>query len=295
MPVNGRAGVGSVIGIARESVYSPGKVEADRGILEQTASELEARGVDAVRIVEPEKLSSVRRADLVFAMCQGPAALRGLRRLERAAIPLVHGADPIEACHRRKMLPLLTRAGVSRPDARLVRSDRPGRAVLDWVESLGARGVWVKRGDVHATESADVTRVEGAEAAGHALAGFAARGVRHAVFEAHIPGRTVKFYGVVGTGFFRAYEGDGKDPVPAPPGWVVLGEAGARALGLAIYGGDLIVDAAGRPWLVDVNDWPSFSRCRPDAAIAIAQYLLARLRVAREAQATPCPPDEEFA
>jgi hypothetical protein len=284
-----------LIGLPREAVYSPGKVEADRGILEQTASELEAHGVDTVRIVEPEKLSSVRQADLVFAMCQGPEALRGLRRLERAGIPLVHGADPIEACHRRKMLPLLTRAGVARPEARLVRSDRPGRAALDWVESLGAQGVWVKRGDVHATEAEDVTRIGGASAAGRALAGLAARGIRHAVLEAHIPGRTVKFYGVAGTGFFRAYEGDGKDSLPARPGWVELGEAGARALGLAIYGGDLIVDAASRPWLVDVNDWPSFSRCRQDAAVAIAQYLLARLRVAREAQATPCPPDEESA
>jgi glutathione synthase/RimK-type ligase-like ATP-grasp enzyme len=284
-----------LVGIPREAVYSPGKVDADRDILEQTASELAARGVDPVRIVEPEKLSSVRRADLVFAMCQGPAALHALRRLERTGVPLVHGADPIEACHRQRMLPLLTRAGVTRPDARLVRSDRPGRAALDWVESRGAQGVWVKRGDVHATEAGDVVRIEGAVAARQALTGLAARGVRHAVLEAHVPGLTVKFYGVVGTGFFRAYEGDGRDPLPAPPAWVELGEAGARALGLAIYGGDLIVDAAGRPWLVDVNDWPSFSRCRQDAAVAIAQYLLARLRVAREAQATPCPPDEEFA
>jgi hypothetical protein len=32
------------------------------------------------------------------------------------------------------------------------------------------------------------------------------------------------------------------------------------------------------PVLVDVNDWPSFSRCRTEAAAAIAEYLFDRLR-----------------
>ena len=30
--------------------------------------------------------------------------------------------------------------------------------------------------------------------------------------------------------------------------------------------------------LVDVNDWPSFSRCRGEAAAVIAEYLFVRLR-----------------
>jgi len=137
--------------------------------------------------------------------------------------------------------------------------------------------------------------VAGAAEAARALSELAARGVRQAVLEAHVPGETIKFYGVTGTGFFRAYAGDSSSPRPAPAAWAEAAEAGARALGLAVFGGDLVADAAGRPWLVDVNDWPSFSRCRRDAAAAIAQYLLARLRASREADRQPCPPDEEFA
>jgi hypothetical protein len=286
---------GFFTGILREAVYSPGKVEADRAILEETARELEARGA-SVRVLEPERMAAAARgSDLVFAMCQGPAALRGLRRLERTGIPLVHGAAAIEACHRRRLLPLLARAGVPRPEARLVACSRPGRAALAWVEARGAAGVWVKRGDVHATQAGDVLRAEGATEVECALAALAARGVRRAVLEAHVAGPTIKFYGVVGTGFFRAFEGDGADPRSAPEAWAELGEAGARALGLAVYGGDLVLDTAGRPWLVDVNDWPSFSRCRRDAAAAIAQYLLAHLRVSRDAMHQTCPPDEEFA
>ena len=282
-------------GILREEVYSPGKVGDDRAILEETAAALEAEG-SLVRLLPAERVAQAARgSDLVFAMCQGPAALRGLRRLERAGIPLVHAAGPIEACHRRRMLPLLAGAGVSRPDARLVLCARPGRRALAWAEARGEAGVWVKRGDVHATHAGDVRRVAGAAEAARALSELAARGVRQAVLEAHVPGETIKFYGVAGTGFFRAYAGDSASPRPAPAPWAAAAEAGARALGLAVYGGDLVADAAGRPWVVDVNDWPSFSRCRRDAATAIAQYLLARLRASREADRQPCPPDEEFA
>ena len=75
-----------------------------------------------------------------------------------------------------------------------------------------------------------------------------------------MPGRTVKFYGVRGTSFFRGFAADGSDLGPRPPAWRELAERAAAALGLAIYGGDLVVGEAGGPALVDVNDWPSFSR-----------------------------------
>lgn len=282
-------------GILREAVYSPGKVDADREILEATGRALAERGAK-VRIAAADELAeAARESDLVFAMCQGPAALRSLRRVERSGIPVVHTASAIEACHRRRFVPLLAKSGVARPEARVVPCGRPGKAALDWVDALGTAGVWVKRGDVHATEAADVVRVEGAAKVQEALARLGARGIRHAALEAHVEGTTFKFYGVYGTGFFRAFAGDAAEPQPAPEGWLQLAEAGAGALGLAVYGGDLVLDPSGTPWLVDVNDWPSFSRCRRDAATAIAQYLLARLRVARQVSRQTCPPDEEFA
>lgn len=292
MRVNG--GRVAFTGILREPLYSPGKIDDDRAILEETALALGDAGA-SVRLLPADCVAQAARgSDLVFAMCQGPAALRGLRRLERAGIPLVHAAGPIEACHRRRMLPLLARAGLARPEARLVTCARPGQRALAFAEAQGQAGVWVKRGDVHATEPGDVQRVIGAAQAARALSGLAARGVRRAVLEAHVPGETIKFYGVVGSGFFRAYAGSSAAPRNAPAAWVSLAEAGARALGLAVYGGDLIADGEGGAWLVDVNDWPSFARCRRDAAAAIAQYLLARLRASREADRQPCPPDEEF-
>ena len=270
-----RSDIPLVFGVAREAVYSPGKLEADRAILEATAAACAARGA-RVRLLPPDApLEAFAGAQLVFAMCQGPKALRLLRRLEAAGLPLTHRADAIEACHRTRMLPRLAAAGVPRPEAREVATRAPAARALAWA---GARrgGVWVKRGDVHATEPGDVVHVRDAAQAATALARLAARGVPRAVLEAHVEGRTLKFYGVRGSGFFRAYATDGRD-LPVDPAWSALADRSAATLGLEAYGGDLVLEDRGRAVVVDVNDWPSFGRCREQAASAIAERLLARL------------------
>jgi hypothetical protein len=263
------------VGVAREPVYSPGKIDADRAILEATGRACEARGA-RVRLLPPDApFEAFAGAELVFAMCQGPKALRLLRRLAAAGLPLLHVADAIEACHRTRMLERLAAAGLPRPDARAVATRAPQAAALAWAAAR-AGGVWVKRGDVHATEPGDVVHACDATQIGVALARLAARGVPRAVLEAHVEGRTLKFYGVRGGGFFRAYEGDGSETA-SRAAWRELGERAATALGLEVYGGDLVLDPHGPTVLVDVNDWPSFGRCREEAAAAIADRLFSRL------------------
>ena len=44
----------------------------------------------------------------------------------------------------------------------------------------------------------------------------------------------------------------------------------AQLVGIEVYGGDAIIDRKGRFYIIDFNDWPSFSRCRDEAAEAIA-------------------------
>ena len=45
----------------------------------------------------------------------------------------------------------------------------------------------------------------------------------------------------------------------------------AAVIGLDVYGGDCIVRSDGTFAIIDFNDWPSFSRCREEAAKAIAE------------------------
>jgi len=43
-----------------------------------------------------------------------------------------------------------------------------------------------------------------------------------------------------------------------------------------VYGGDAIITADGAFCIIDFNDWPSFSRCRDEAAKAIIAHVAAR-------------------
>jgi len=267
-----------LIGVSREPVYSPGRFfEADRAILLETAKACEAGGA-RVRILPADATrQAFAGGRLVFTMCQGPESLETMGRLAESGVTVVHEPSAILSCHRTRMLPLLARAGLPRPEAHLVACANPEPEALAWAKKCAETGVWVKRGDVHATRPEDVVHLRGQEAVRDALARLAERGVARAVLEAHVPGRTVKFYGVRGTRFFRGYAEDGADLGPAPPAWRQLADRAAAALGLAIYGGDLVVGEGEKVVLVDVNDWPSFSRCRAEAAEAIAEHLLTRL------------------
>jgi glutathione synthase/RimK-type ligase-like ATP-grasp enzyme len=257
----------NVLCVAREAVYSPGKVEADRAILEAVAMRLAA--CRDVRVIDAESAPQrVPDASLVLAMCQGPAALRRLRSWQNSGVRVVNSAQAIENCHRVRMLPALRRAAVAHP-ASLVVATNAAVATPEWARS----GVWVKRGDVHATCSDDVVLVRWPSALSSVLAQFRGRGITSAVLQQHVDGEVIKFYAVRGA-FFAAY----RDGAAVALGGgernalVQLVEAAAAALGVEIFGGDCVREANGRLWLIDLNDWPSYAPCRAAAAEAIAQY-----------------------
>ena len=114
---------------------------------------------------------------------------------------------------------------------------------------------------------------------------FEARGITQYTISAHVPGDLIKFYGVEGTGFFRYFyptdDGDTKFGDEHRNGEArhfpfeveamhACTEQLAKAVGIKVYGGDCIVGEDGSFCIIDFNDWPSFSRCREDAATAIA-------------------------
>ncbi|MEB2285508.1 MAG: hypothetical protein B6D46_16190 [Polyangiaceae bacterium UTPRO1] len=256
----------SLVGVFREPEYSPGRVEDDAAILERTRDALADRGI-AVRLGGIELLAD-GAPTAVLAMCQSERALAALDRAAAGAAVMNH-PDAIRACHRHETVRRLAAAGIPFPATRLV-ATAAGRP-LDVPAPC-----WVKRGDVHAMTGDDVTLAATPDDIEAALADFAARGIERAALQAHVEGVVVKFYGVADGRFFRCFTLDGAVPAPLPLLWDAA-RAGAEALGLDIFGGDLVVTPEERPVLIDVNDWPSFARCRDEAADAIAGYVLDRL------------------
>lgn len=256
-----------LVGVRREPEFSPGRVEDDAAILERTRDALAARGVP-LDVVDVADLPAADAA-AVLAMCQSPAALAAL---DRCGVPVINAPAAIRACYRHETVARLAATGVPFPPTRLVATTGDAGALDD------AAPGWVKRGDVHAMTASDVVFAPTAEAVRAALADFAARGIARAALQRHVAGTVVKFYGVADGRFFRCFTDAPTIPAPIPRLWEAA-QAGALALGLDVFGGDLVVGDDGRPVLVDVNDWPSFARCRDEAADAIAGYVVDRLRL----------------
>lgn len=257
-----------VVGILREPEYSPGRVEDDAAILERTCEVFADRGID-VSFGDADLLTRTTPT-AVLAMCQSAASLAALDRCVAAKVPVVNSPDAIRACYRHETVRLLAASKAPFPATRIVATGRDRDAIVD------AAPCWVKRGDVHAMAAEDVVFAATAREVEAALDDFAERGIARAALQTHVEGVVVKFYGVVDGRFFRCFTPGEDVPAPLPTLWDAA-HAGARALGLEVFGGDLVVDASGRATLVDVNDWPSFARCRDEAAEAIAGYVADRL------------------
>jgi glutathione synthase/RimK-type ligase-like ATP-grasp enzyme len=111
------------------------------------------------------------------------------------------------------------------------------------------------------------------------------------VLQPHIEGDLIKFYGIGPGGgpdgeppWFRWFYHKGQRVAghPFDPRRLArLVRRAAAALGLEIYGGDVIVTGHGDVVLLDLNAWPSFALYRDDAAVAIAHYLTLRFRGGR--------------
>jgi len=285
-------------GVYRELAHSPGRETDDALILKETARRLGERGFSVeLKTVEdlpepplegpPESADPDRALPAFFVMCERIPVLDRLARWEALGARVVNPSAGIRNTYRDRTAALFAASGVSFPASALVSTEDPAPTAPSGSHDLA--GLWIKRGDVHATEAGDVVRAESTAAALAALADFRRRGVSRALLQEHVPGDLIKFYGVDAAG---AKDGNGwfewfyhRDQVLArhPFDSAVL-EAAARkaaaALRLEVWGGDAIVGPGGAPVVIDLNAWPSFALYRDRAADAIAARLAARFEPA---------------
>ena len=267
-----------LVGLYREAECSPGQHRSnDALLLERVAGTLRAHKL-TVELLTIDQASARRRdAALLFSMCQGRRALERLSEWEAEGISIVNSPRSALKTYRERLPGLMQSAGIPFPVTTLMPTD-PASAETVTVNG----GLWLKRGDVHASVAADVQWVDSAERLREGLEDFASRGIAQAAVQAHHEGDEVKFYGVAGGRFFHwFYPADRPARYPLDPAALErLATCAAAAAGLDIFGGDVIVSPAGELTLIDLNDWPSFAPCREPAAEAIAGYLMGHIDVA---------------
>lgn len=255
-----------VLCVYRDECYSPNSVAKDKAILDAVGETLSRMG-HVVNYVAEARLQSVE-ADVCLSMARSMAALAILRQ---SGVRCVNTPDGVAlCCHRHALDAMMRRESVMMPPL------------------TAADGWWLKRGDGAAQQKEDVVFCKDDESLLVARQQMTARGITEQVVSAHVEGDLVKFYGVRGGDFFRCY-------YPSDDGISKFGDEARNGLarhypfdiallhreaerlavltGVDVYGGDCVVDSYGRLYIIDFNDWPSFSRCRDEAARAIVEML----------------------
>ena len=265
-----------VLAVRRAERFSPNAVERDKAIFEAVVERLQRQG-DKVFLVGEDSLrhQDIRNQiessgfpDCILTMARQPETLTWLKSF---GVTCINSSEGIERCARSRLVSIMKRIGIPIPPEE------------------GADGYWLKRGDAAAQTKEDVVYVPDRGRLTEAIELMRQRGITDYTVSAHVQGDLLKFYGVGQGDFFRWY-------YPTDDGQTKFGDERrngvashypfqtvalqhevlrlAAALGVSVYGGDAIVRADGSFCLIDFNDWPSFSRCREEAADAIASLVL---------------------
>lgn len=292
-------------GVFRELAHSPGRETDDALILRETARHLEAEGFsvtlrsteDLLNEPGPLRLQGDGVPPFLFVMCERLEVLSRISAWEARGAVVVNSPEGIRNTYRDRTAARFAAGGISFPKSVLVST--ADRAPLGPSGSADLSGVWIKRGDVHATEAGDVGRAADTGEALAVLEDLARRGVLSALLQEHVAGDLIKFYGVGNGTPAEPDAAAAGSPAEAGGGWFEWfyhrdqdlsrhpfdrdrlardARAAAAALDLEVWGGDAIVGPDGAPVIIDLNAWPSFALYRETAGRHIATHLVSRFR-----------------
>ncbi len=265
----------TIVLIKRAAKFSPNNVENDKMILEEVDYGLTSKGFD-VKVITEDEVDTVPAAQVYVSMGRSVEALTYLsRRQTESGCVVINSPNGVSLCCRRT--------------AQMRLLEEHGIAVAP---HEGAHGYWIKRGDGPTIVEEDVAYAADKDKVIALENAMRQRGVKDIDVRAHVMGDLVKFYGVNGTAFFRYYypTEDGRtkfnhELVNGMPKHIPFDVSAfkqtvthaASLLGVDIYGGDAVVQSDGTVFIIDFNDWPSFSRCRGEAAQAIVQLVEQRI------------------
>lgn len=268
----------SVAGILRAGMFSPNNVGADAAILNSVAAKLRRRGITVNLYSEDQFIAhGIGPEQIVMSMTRDERSTSRLHELEDRGRIVVNSGYGISHCARGNMVKIFAREGIPQPETLVVATNENIKARLD---ELGFERCWVKRADCQTIHKEDVACARHTQEAQELLGEFFIRGIRTATVARDVQGAHAKFYGVVGTDFFHYYlsRSDSSMIIDVDSLRSVCTNA-AKALGVAIYGGDVMIDpVSGSFSIISFNDWPGFAPCREEAANGICKLISTHAR-----------------
>ena len=266
-----------IVTIARNPNNSPNMVANDAAILECVTKELVAMREEVVAIGEEEEIPD--DTDIVCHMSRSPKVISKLNAAEKHGIIVINTARSVENCSRIATMQLLEKNNIPQPFFRIIEQE------TELMEL--PYPAWIKRGEGWSCHKDDVCFAQDITEAKKAIAGMRKRGINSFIYTSHCKGDIIKFYGVGDSYFTYSYPNAEKTkfglekingeimhhPFNAGAIRKIVFDA-AKAVGLSIYGGDCIVNEKGKISIIDLNDFPSFSSIREEAAKEIAKHII---------------------
>jgi len=259
-----------MLGIYREQIFSPGKIRDDAAILDASLLELSHLGYEVLTL-QPEALDTISiQPACTLTMAKSDRALQILEEWQKSGTRVINSTRSIRNCYRKPLIHLLEEGHFPLPLSRFL----PLEDVEQEISFKSHAKYWLKRWDTHAIEQGDVAKVTSRKELIRALRHFRHWKIEEVLVQEHLEGEVIKFYGVAGGQYFSAFLSSNGDEVTSEMKQLsTLAQQSAEVVGLEIYGGDAIMTGHGEIVLIDLNDWPSFSRCCRSAAKGIAKYI----------------------
>jgi len=252
--------------IYRAEEYSPnGNVPKDSAILESVGHHLQLKGVcvrfwheeNLPRAIENGELSDLR---CVISMARRWKSLMSLQQLERNGVQVLNRPSSVLVTvqSRSTTLDMLQANGLPtvpfwsyEPSEDQMFQCEPQLQQLlpGWVKAMHPKGVTL----------GDVIRVETALQADSRIVELSAEGYTDIVVTRHLDGPLLKLYVVGNQSWPKSDYSD-------------IALKTASVMGLDFMGVDMILTEKG-PYIIDVNDFPSFSCCKDEASASIAQFV----------------------
>ena len=281
---------GKTLLIQRAACYSPNSEEKDLAILQEISCFFDDAKIISEgefvenfctdnQLISAESVGAVNVYHQIISMARSPKALDSLEQLEQSGIQVLNPSVGVRACQRSNVDKVMRENYLPLPPDK------------------GDDGYWVKRADTAAQSKEDVCFCHDWSEVEKIKSTFMQRGITDVVTQAHVKGDVVKFYGVEGTGFFRYYySGDdtetkfGDEERNGKPQYYSFSSSNLQAdaeklaclLQTPVYGGDAIIQEDGCYVIIDFNDFPSFSRCREEAAKAIVGRMKQKVEASRK-------------
>ena len=266
----------TVATIARDTADSPNMQANDAAILEQIAVELRATGAEAIAM---GSCVQQRDVDIICHMSRNKKMLEFLQEAERKGTTVINSPGAVQNCSRSRFMHILGKAAIPQPPFKQITKEEELKEL--------PYPAWIKHSEGWSRHKDDVCFAGTPQDAVRAFRAMQARGIGGCIHCGHVTGDIIKFYGVGRRYFHYSYP----DPEKSKFGLErINGKAehhpfdnerlkelafsAAEAIGLDIYGGDCIVNSKGEIFIIDLNDFPSFSAVRNEAAKEIAAYIM---------------------